>query len=198
MNHAGSLFVPDHRRLQSRCEQAPQEAQLPPQACLPALWSRIMPRITRKQARAMTAIRTRLIQLCANQSAISGDLLSRSRRSGTDAAFFDRLCRFLHFIQEVRKSQASRFPAVWAGSLRSQPVCRSIGDGSFSANGQLIGFLVGPEEHVDDARQKRKGCDQADHLRTADKEQADLIGNQGNRVSKRSQRPSTYRCSSRA
>ncbi len=121
MNHAGSLFVPDHRRLQSRCEQAPQEAQLPPQACLPALWSRIMPRITRKQARAMTAIRTRLIQLCANQSAISGDLLSRSRRSGTDAAFFDRLCRFLHFIQEVRKSQASRFPAVWAGSLRSQP-----------------------------------------------------------------------------
>ena len=106
MNHAGSLFAPDHRRLQSRCEQAPQEAQLPPQACLPALWSRIMPRITRKQARAMTAIRTRLIQLCANQSAISGDLLSRSRRSGTDAAFFDRLCLFLHFIQEVRKSQA--------------------------------------------------------------------------------------------
>ena len=153
MNHAGSLFAPDHRRLQSRCEQAPQEAQLPPQACLPALWSRIMPRITRKQARAMTAIRTRLIQLCANQSAISGDLLSRSRRSGTDAAFFDRLCRFLHFIQEVRKSQASRFPAVWAGSLRSQPVCRSIGIGSFSANGQLIGFLVGLKEH--EAEQNR-------------------------------------------
>ncbi len=48
--------------------QAPQSAQLPPQADLPAFLSRTMPRISRAVTEAITAMRTISIQLAISQA----------------------------------------------------------------------------------------------------------------------------------
>ena len=79
-----AAFSAPHLPQEAQPAQAPQEAQLPPQALFPAFLSRIIPRISSVTTSAMTATRAILIQLAVSQRNIRSHPFEReaARESG--------------------------------------------------------------------------------------------------------------------
>ena len=55
----------------------------------------------------------------------------------------------------------------------------------FHRGGELGGFLIGLEQHADDAGRDGEGRDEADHIDVSGEDRADLVDHQRNRVANR-------------